>query len=743
MMRWGTLTARVAGALNRRSFADARLHPALSVEYCVECNYAPRFEILEKTFAEAYPMIPIKALTQSKRAGSFEVTLHLEDRDVEIWSKLFTAMSGIKSALTAALDGVSKVLKPEGSVTADAAAFPCLNEKGASTSVDKTSEAFEDLNLKDASYVGSAPTVIKANTADYLVSRSSMRSGKEISVGSVHGAVLMYMVQHAHVIECTMGFWYGLVGRGRRSVAWPDAFLVRLCWAPICGSADGLSRGAANLLTEEVIGSLPKAMSVREREAVFANTPLSPTMNLVSSLPSDKLEARSGAARKLRRSVLRGAVIVFITAGYSGKRFIFERAKELGVRSVIIDGPDSWAKELEENGTIARFVGLDMSDAESVFDRAVEAMKKVKRDLGELDGVISFAEMAMPLVARLAEALGLPGNPASCVDAARDKHATRRCMSEAGLPTPNNYLITDASQLAEASAHVGYPSVIKPIFGAASIGVVRVDDEASLRAAYERVVKDLKGARIVAGALEQGDGGEEAGNASSWIRTDIMMEQYLDGPEVDVDIVMSEGRAVYGAITDNWPTQEPYFNETGSNAPSALPAAHQRELLDLSIRSVQALGFQMGVFHVECKYTRQGARLIEVNCRMGGGPVRTINLRVWGVDLVEEALLLCAGIPSRPSVAPAPMDHIGEFFVNALATGTLEDDKFVEQFKDWPDMVYIKTLVPVGSKVTCVEDGLPTWVCEFMVSRPTVEEAIQRCKEVEQAVQKVMPIKKL
>lgn len=31
-------------------------------------------------------------------------------------------------------------------------------------------------------------------------------------------------------------------------------------------------------------------------------------------------------------------------AGYSSKRFIFERAKELGVRSVVIDGPDSWSR---------------------------------------------------------------------------------------------------------------------------------------------------------------------------------------------------------------------------------------------------------------------------------------------------------------------------------------------------------------------------------------------------------------
>ena len=34
------------------------------------------------------------------------------------------------------------------------------------------------------------------------------------------------------------------------------------------------------------------------------------------------------------------------------------------------------------------------------------------------------------------------------------------------------------------------------------------------------------------------------GNASSWIQTTIMMEEYLDGPEVDVDLVFSEGQPV-------------------------------------------------------------------------------------------------------------------------------------------------------------------------------------------------------
>ena len=65
---------------------------------------------------------------------------------------------------------------------------------------------------------------------------------------------------------------------------------------------------------------------------------------LASHCPQDRVNSRTMAGARLRRHVLRGAVVVFVTAGYSSKRFIFEKAKELGVRSVVIDGPDSWSK---------------------------------------------------------------------------------------------------------------------------------------------------------------------------------------------------------------------------------------------------------------------------------------------------------------------------------------------------------------------------------------------------------------
>lgn len=61
---------------------------------------------------------------------------------------------------------------------------------------------------------------------------------------------------------------------------------------------------------------------------------------------------------------------------------------------------------------------------------------------------------------------------------------------------------------------------------------------------------------------------------------------------------------------------------------------------------------------------------------MGGGPVRNINLLVWGVDMVEEHLLTTAGIPVRPPVASKPLKNIAEFSSNAKKTGTVQNDDF-------------------------------------------------------------------
>lgn len=149
------------------------------------------------------------------------------------------------------------------------------------------------------------------------------------------------------------------------------------------------------------------------------------------------------------------------------------------------------------------------------------------QELGQVDGVCSFWEAAQALVASLAERLGLLAHSPSAVEAAREKQVssaasprlimfrdkksfpkwqnslckfalssqlhetesfrlwlipvfdrlqnTRSCMAKAGLPTPANYLIRSGNDIKKAAEIVGFPAVIKPISGAASEGVVRVD----------------------------------------------------------------------------------------------------------------------------------------------------------------------------------------------------------------------------------------------------------------------------
>merc|ERR1719346_310120 len=143
-----------------------------------------------------------------------------------------------------------------------------------------------------------------------------------------------------------------------------------------------------------------------------------------------------------------------------------------------------------------------------------------------------------------------------------------------------------------------------------------------LQACYREVVAELNSLVVSSGALVKNDPNGAGVNAASVVDLTVLLEQYLDGSEVDVDIVMSEGEWRYAAVSDNGPTLEPYFNETWGLCPSLLPKEDQSKLKLFAVDCVKALGFSSGVFHVECKLTSTGPQLVEVNARMGGGPVR-------------------------------------------------------------------------------------------------------------------------
>lgn len=81
---------------------------------------------------------------------------------------------------------------------------------------------------------------------------------------------------------------------------------------------------------------------------------------------------------------------------------------------------------------------------------------------------------------------------------------------------------------------------------------------------------------------------------------------------------------------------------------------------------------------------------------------------------------------------------MGSLLPAILSMGSLQGNSslclVLQDWQNHPDVLYARALVQKGQKVTCVTDGMPTWVCELMVVKPSVEEAITFVKAIDQAL---------
>lgn len=348
-----------------------------------------------------------------------------------------------------------------------------------------------------------------------------------------------------------------------------------------------------------------------------------------------------------------GCTIAVVRAGYEGKRPAYERMAELGVRIVLLDEPGHWSESLVETGLADTWIPITVTgDPDTDAATVLDALARAGR---QLDGVLTILEDSTGVVARVASALGLPGNPPEGVDAARSKVRTRELSAELGLPSPRARRVRSLDELYAAAGYVGFPAVVKPEFGAAAMGTVRVDDLDSLPSIYT-LVRSI--------ARPEGHTIFRAGN-------DLLLEEYLDGVEFDVDVVMHDGSCVFASVSQNWPTAEPSFQETGLHCPADHDKRELKRLVDLVVRTLRAFGLHRGVLHVEGKCTSRGPRIVEINARLGGGRVWQYVRDVWGVDLVDALVRACIGLPPAVKASRRPQRAVVDAIVHAPATGRL------------------------------------------------------------------------
>ena len=432
------------------------------------------------------------------------------------------------------------------------------------------------------------------------------------------------------------------------------------------------------------------------------------------------LRMSSTEVERKRLELLSGKRFLFIMGSYAGKRHMYEHAREVGVNMVVLDGPGHWTQAAVQDGLFERFIEVDLHPIETLAERAFAAIKASGL---HFDAIATFEDGAGPLTALLANALGLPGHPLLSIGFSKNKIFTREVCLEAGIPSPRFFRIKSAADLAAAASHVGFPAVLKPISGFSSIATYLVKDEAQLRQRYSQTVTDAKGHLKTTGVHSDDE------LDLIWAKGfDMTLEEFLDGEEFDVDILLSEGEPVYANVIRDLP--QPYMKETGSQMPPAFPADKQTEMIEFAEWVLQALEFRNGAFHVEVKYTSNGPRLIEVNARIGGGPIYYFHRHVWGIDLVEQYLLTYLGVPIRPQKAPQPLTYLLTSDLPSPYSGTVTHADFLEPIAHHPKVIQYKTKVEVGQKVIGSDKGVPDWLGEIMVCGATVEEASQIMDEL-------------
>jgi biotin carboxylase len=397
--------------------------------------------------------------------------------------------------------------------------------------------------------------------------------------------------------------------------------------------------------------------------------------------------------------------VVFVGAGYPTKRRLYARIAELGARVVVVDEVGHWSEVLRADGIVDRWLPVGIlgdpdKDARAVCD--VLAAADVRPD-----AVLTFWEDSVCVAARVAAEFGLPGNGVEAVDVARSKLRMRQHCEKLGLPTPRSRRVRTLDELYAAAADIGFPAVLKPEYGASAMGVVRVDDLDSLIDAYSLVRNVVR---------PEYDGIFRAGH-------DLLLEEYMDGVEFDVDVVMFDGDCLFTSVSENWPTAEPSFQEQGLHCPPDHDASEVQALVDLVVLTVKGFELGRGVLHIEGKCTSRGPRVVEVNARMAGGRVYEMVRAVWGVDLVVAAVE-CA-LDVRPTLAPSrhpTCTSLGRI-VHAPGPGVLTAlDIPAVLPADCLDL-YVDVETPVGKQVVGPEAVFATVLADVTVMAADLETA--------------------
>jgi biotin carboxylase len=299
--------------------------------------------------------------------------------------------------------------------------------------------------------------------------------------------------------------------------------------------------------------------------------------------------------------------VLFVGAGRHQRRAI-EHARGRGLRVVAVDRNE-------------RAPGLAKADVAEVVDFTdVEAVTDVGRR-HEVDGVLTVsADRAVPVVAAVAEDLGLPGIGRATARLMTHKLAMRSALADVGVPQPAFASIRSEADAERAIATAALPAVLKPMDSGGQRAVFRIESLDELRA-------------NLAEALDESPTGE------------AIVEGFVDGIELNGIVIARGGQTRLLTLSDRLRPPGIGFGVGWMHVyPPSIPQEQRRRAERIAEDAVRALGLRDGIaFPQVIASPDGGVVVVEVAARIPGGQMADLVRHAVGVDLVEIALRQALG----------------------------------------------------------------------------------------------------
>lgn len=318
-----------------------------------------------------------------------------------------------------------------------------------------------------------------------------------------------------------------------------------------------------------------------------------------------------------------------------------------------------------------------------------------------VDGVIHpCSEVAMNVMGRINDELGLYGISKEIAIRATNKHLMREAFEKYGAPSPKSILTKDEEDAWNTFCNeFETNAILKPSRNSGSRGIAKVVKGISKEefvSLYRRALDESRDHQV-------------------------LIEQFIEGPEFSVEVIVWQGEPHVLAVTDKKTTEAPYFVELGHNQPSRFPEDVQQKLKDGAIAGCKALGLTNCAAHCELKVQNGEAYLMEIGARMGGDFISTeLTHLSSGIDMVAATIDVVLGV--KPNLNPVEDKHgvaIRYFTPKPGVVKEIENEGALKRSDVYDAEIYVQA----GDEVREVKSSLDR-SGHVIVTAPTAKEAI-------------------